>query len=132
MPPAPRTARRPWSHRLAAGVPVVTLGSEGTVGQDDSTPGAFEQRIEIYSPPYLYHGARPVLTNGPTVLHRGGTAEFSTPDPNSLATAKLMRPSAVTHSTDIQQRSIALTITPHNRAMSLQVPPEAGVVPPGW
>jgi hypothetical protein len=111
---------------------VVTLGSERTGGQDDSIPGAFEQRIEIYSPPYLYHGPRPVLTNGPTVLHRGGTAEFSTPDPNSLATAKLMRPSAVTHTTDIQQRSIALTIIPHNRAISLRAPPEAGLVPPGW
>jgi hypothetical protein len=30
---------------------VVTLGPERTGGQDDSTPGAFEQRIEIYSPP---------------------------------------------------------------------------------
>jgi hypothetical protein len=43
-----------------------------------------------------------------------------------------MRPSAVTHTTDIQQRSIALTITRTNHAISLQIPPEAGLVPPGW
>ncbi|MDQ3905950.1 MAG: DUF1929 domain-containing protein [Actinomycetota bacterium] len=111
---------------------VVTLGSERAGGQDDSTPGAFEQRIEIYSPPYLYRGPRPKLTDGPTVLPRGSSAEFSTPDPDSLATAKLMRPSAVTHTTDIQQRSIALTITRKNHAISLQIPPQAALVPPGW
>jgi hypothetical protein len=36
-------------------------------GQDDSAPGGFEQRIEVYSPPYLYRGPRPVLIEGPTV-----------------------------------------------------------------
>lgn len=110
---------------------VITLGSERT-GGDDSTPGAFEQRIEVYSPHYLYRGIRPALTDGPTVLQRGGTATFSTLDPASLATAKLMRPSVVTHATDIQQRSVALTITRRNRAISLRVPADNGLVPPGW
>jgi Domain of unknown function (DUF1929) len=111
---------------------VVTLGSERTLGRDDSSPGAFEQRIEIYSPSYLYRGPRPVITDGSTVLSRGGDAEFSTPDPDSLATAKLMRPSAVTHTTDIQQRSITLTMTRKHHAISLHIPPQAGLVPPGW
>jgi hypothetical protein len=73
-----------------------------------------------------------VLTDGPTVLQRGGTAEFRTPDPDALATAKLMRPSAVTHTTDVQQRSVALRITREAGAISVSVPTEAGLVPPGW
>jgi hypothetical protein len=115
---------------------VITLGSERTGGpgsdQDNSVPGAFEQRIEVYSPPYLYRGSRPVLTEGPTMLQRGGTAAFRTPDPDSITTAKLMRPSAVTHTTDVQQRSIALAITRKPGTVSLRVPGEAGLVPPGW
>lgn len=111
---------------------VVTLGSERLGDDDNSTPGAFEQRIEVYSPPYLYRGSRPVLTVGPTVVPRGGTAEFATADPDSIVTAKLMRPSAVTHTTDVQQRSIALTVVRKDRAISVRVPAEAGLVPPGW
>jgi len=110
---------------------VVTLGSE-RLGGDNGVPGAFEQRIEVYSPPYLYRGSRPALTDGPTVLQHGGTAEFRTPDPDALATAKLMRPSAVTHTTDVQQRSVALSITRKAGAISVSVPTEAGLVPPGW
>jgi len=76
---------------------VVVLGSNPLYGdQDNRTPGRFAQRIEIYPQPYLYQGSRPALPAGPSVLPRGGTAEFRTPDPDASATAKLLRPSAVT------------------------------------
>lgn len=112
---------------------VLVLGSDPLFGDKaNSTPGTFEQRIEIYSPPYLYHGSRPELTDGPTVLPRGTTAEFRTPDPDSLATARLIRPSAVTHATDVGQRSVALDIVRKERGISLTVPTQAGLVLPGW
>ncbi|MGQ0716414.1 MAG: galactose oxidase-like domain-containing protein [Pseudonocardiales bacterium] len=112
---------------------VVVLGSDPLFGdEDNSTPGTFEQRIEIYSPPYLYHGSRPELTDGPTVLERGATAEFRTSDPDSIATARLIRPSAVTHATDVGQRSVALDIVRKDRGISLTVPTQAGLVLPGW
>jgi hypothetical protein len=112
---------------------VVVLGSNPLFGDKaNSTPGTFEQRIEIYSPPYLYHGSRPLLTDGPTAMTRGGTAEFRTPDPESIATARLIRPSAVTHATDVQQRSVALDITRRDGAISLTVPTQAGLVLSGW
>ncbi|MDQ4104690.1 MAG: galactose oxidase early set domain-containing protein [Actinomycetota bacterium] len=111
---------------------VVTLGSEIDGGGDNGEPGAFEQRIEIYSPPYLHRGSRPELTGGPTALPRGGIADFQTPDPSSVAAAKLIRPSAVTHTTDIEQRSVALDITRKDQAISLTVPAQPGLVPSGW
>ncbi len=112
---------------------VVVLGSDSLYGDgDNSTPGTFEQRVEIYSPPYLYHGSRPAITGGPTEIQRGGTAEFPTPNPDSIATAKLIRPSAVTHTTDVEQRSIALAIDRKHGAISLTVPTQAGLVPSGW
>lgn len=112
---------------------VVVLGSNPLYGdQDNRTPGTFEQRIEVYSPPYLYHGPRPALTDGPTVLPRGATAEFRTPDSDAIATAKLIRPSAVTHVTDVEQRSVALDIIRKPGAISVTVPLQAGLVPSGW
>jgi hypothetical protein len=112
---------------------VVVLGSDSLYKDgDNSIPGTFEQRIEVYSPPYLYHGSRPAITDGPTALQRGAIADFTTPDPNSIATAKLIRPSSVTHTTDIEQRSVALDIVRKDGAISLTVPTQAGLVPSGW
>jgi hypothetical protein len=51
---------------------------------------------------------------------------------SDVVTAKLMRPSAVTHTTDVQQRSIALTVVRKDWAISVRVPAEAGLVPPIW
>jgi hypothetical protein len=112
---------------------VVVLGSDSLYKDgDNSIPGTFEQRIEVYSPPYLYHGSRPAITDGPTALQRGAIADFTTPDPHSIATAKLIRPSSVTHTTDVEQRSVALDIVRKDGAISLAVPTQAGLVPSGW
>ena len=43
-----------------------------------------------------------------------------------------MHPSAVTHVTDVQQRSIALTIKHEHGAVALTIPTGAGLVPSGW
>ena len=90
---------------------IVTLGGNPLFGdRADTTEGFFEQRVEIYSPPYLYHGERPSITGGPSQLSRGGTAVFTTPHPEKITAAELIRPSAVTHVTDSEQRLIALTL----------------------
>lgn len=112
---------------------ILTLGGNPLFGNKaDTSPGYFEQRIEIFSPPYLFHGARPRLIDGPLELRHGQTGIFSTPDANTIATARLMRPSAVTHVTDLEQRSIALGLHRMRSAVALTVPSGAGLVPPGW
>jgi hypothetical protein len=111
---------------------IVTMGGDSLYNKTDNGPGKFQQRIEIYSPPYLFHGARPELTGGPTELRRGEAAMFETVSPSSIATAKLMRPSAVTHVTDLEQRSIALTVAPKRGAVELGVPHDEGILPDGW
>lgn len=97
-------------------------------------PGAFETRMEIYSPPYLFRGTRPRLGAGPTVMRRGATVRFASPDAPRIATARLLRPSAVTHTTNLEQRSVALgvRVVPGGGAVALEVPARAGLTPPGW
>lgn len=112
---------------------VVTLGSNPLFADKaDTEPAAFEQRIEIYTPAYLFHGDRPRLTGGPTTLRRGSTAVFTTPDAAGIATARLMRPSSVTHVTDVEQRSVALGVTREGGSVRLSVPGNAALLPPGW
>jgi hypothetical protein len=44
----------------------------------------------------------------------------------------LLRPSAVTHVTDLQQRSIALGLIRRTDAVELSIPDERALVPSGW
>jgi len=118
---------------LLPGGQVLTLGSDALFGDPKNlTPATFEQRIEIYSPPYLFQGARPTVTGGPDSLARGASADFSTPDAANIATARLIRPAAATHVTNLEQRSIALDIVRKDGAVSVRVPPEQSLVPAGF
>jgi len=112
---------------------IVTLGGNPLYGnKSDTTPGFFEQRIEIYSPPYLYHGQRPVITGGPQTVNRGETVHFSTTDANAIQSVSLIRPSAITHVTDSEQRSIALDGLAIAGGITVTIPTSTGLVPSGW
>lgn len=111
---------------------VMTLGSDPLYDGSGKNPGTFEQRIEIYSPPYLHRSPRPRVTGGPSALERGAKGTFATPDASRIAKARLVRPSAVTHTTDVEQRSVALGLERRDGAVRVKVPREPGLVPSGW
>lgn len=110
---------------------VMTMGSDPLFAdEDDTVPGTFEQRIELYSPPYLYAGTRPAITDAPTEISRG--AAFPASASGEVSQARLLRPSAVTHQTDTEQRSVALDVTPRGDGYDLAVPEQEGLTPAGW
>ncbi|WP_433825701.1 galactose oxidase-like domain-containing protein [Actinoplanes sp. CA-015351] len=111
---------------------VITMGSDPIYDRSGKNPGVFEQRIEIYSPPYLFQGARPAAPTGPSLIKRGEKASFATPDAARVREARLVRPSAVTHGTDVDQRSIALGVKRAPGGVTLSVPEKRGLVPAGW
>ncbi|MBO0918779.1 kelch motif-containing protein [Streptomyces laculatispora] len=112
---------------------VMIFGSDSLYSDKANTrPGVFEQRIEIYTPPYLYRDARPELTAGPKRVQRGATAVFTTNQASTIKSAKLMRPSAVTHVTDTDQRSVALDLKKTDGGISVTVPENRALVPSGW
>ncbi len=113
---------------------VLTMGSDPLYGDaEGKTPGTFEQRVEIYSPAYLFRGERPDPLTGPTELERGTTVEFASQDAADITAARLVRPSAVTHQVDPEQRSVALDITDSTPGtLQLSIPEQEGIVPMGW
>ena len=60
----------------------MTVGSDPLFDDaaEHSSRARFEQRIEIYTPPYLFRGARPTITNAPPTLALGRTGDVATPD----------------------------------------------------
>ena len=112
---------------------VATLGSDPLyANKADTISGKFEQRIEIYSPPYLFRGPRPVVTGGPTKVARGGAATFTVPNSADIRKIRLIHPSAATHDTDVEQRSVAVSFTRTANGVRVRIPKPAGLVPLGW
>ncbi|MCI3224069.1 kelch motif-containing protein [Streptomyces sp. NP-1717] len=112
---------------------VMIFGSDSLYADKANTkPGVFEQRIEIYTPPYLFRDSKPALTDGPKRIEHGESGAFTTKDAASIKSAKLLRPSAVTHVTDVEQRSIALDLEKTDDGIEVTVPKNKALVPAGW
>lgn len=112
---------------------VMIFGSDSLYADKANTkPGVFEQRVEIYTPPYLFRDSKPTLTDGPKRIEHGESGVFKTGDAASLKSAKLLRPSAVTHVTDVEQRSIALDMEKTADGVEVTVPKNKALVPAGW
>ncbi|MGW4458874.1 galactose oxidase-like domain-containing protein [Streptomyces albidoflavus] len=115
---------------------VATFGSDSLYGNKENTKlGTFEQRMEVFTPPYLHkaaEGERPVLGKGPKEVKYGATATFATEDAGAITKARLMRPSAVTHTTDVEQRSIDVELKKTKDSVTITVPKDPTLVPPGW
>ncbi len=112
---------------------VMFFGSDSLYGDKANTkPGTFEQRIEIYTPPYLYRDSRPSLSGGPRTIARGATGTFTSQHAATIKKVRLIRPSASTHVTDVDQRSIALDFTASGDKVSVTVPKNRNLVQSGW
>lgn len=108
-----------------------------TAGKDrDNNPLPFkwsEYRVEIFSPPYLFRGPRPVILTAPATLDYGATFKVKSTTPAAITSAVLIRPGAVTHSFNHNQRLIELEITGRtSQQLTLTAPPNAFVAPPGY
>ncbi|MFJ3193985.1 galactose oxidase-like domain-containing protein [Streptomyces griseoviridis] len=112
---------------------VMFFGSDPLYADKANTkPGRFEQRIEIYTPPYLYRDARPTLSGGPQTIARGGSGTFSSPQASAVKKVRLIKPSASTHVTDVDQRSIALDFEVAGDKITVTVPKNKNLVQSGW
>ena len=99
--------------------------------QPDGMPA--ERRLELYSPPYLFKGTRPVITEAPDVVAYGSTVRIRTTQANNIKWVSLIRPSAVTHSLDTEQRVVhvpARHVAPGT--LRLTLPTDRTIAPPGW
>jgi hypothetical protein len=114
---------------------VVTAGGnpkQGTHVEWDDDPNE-EMRLEIYSPPYLFKGPRPVISAVRTEWRYGQTLNISSPDAGHLQWASLIRPGSTTHSFNTSQRLVDLPITAQAAgSVQVKVPAEPNLAPPGW
>ncbi len=96
-------------------------------------PQRYETRLEIYSPPYLFRGTRPVIDDAPTEIGYGDGFALDVSSLGTLDSVTLIRPSATTHSFDSTARAIDLdVVSVGGGSVTVTAPPDGDVAPPGW
>ena len=102
------------------------------VGGGENTQEVKERNYEYYSPPYLFKGARPTITSAPAAIAFGATFTVASPGSASIASVALMRPSAVTHATNMSQGFVPLTFQDNGGTLEITAPSDTGSTPPGY
>lgn len=127
-------ANRRAYHSVAILLPDGRVATAGNECPADTT-------YEIFSPPYLFAwngslASRPEITGLPTIVHLGQEFLIQTPSSSNIRKVVLVRPMAVTHQTDTEQRVIQLIFHPNGpNELSATAPngwyPHA-LAPRGW
>jgi len=118
--------------RLYHSTAVLLLDGRVLVAGSGRAGTAPELNAEIYSPPYLFHGARPVINSAPSQVAYGGTFTINTPDAAGITSIALMRLSASTHGFNNGQSFQRLAFQQTPGALNVTAPANANLAPPGF
>ncbi|MEO7987626.1 MAG: galactose oxidase-like domain-containing protein [Gemmatimonadales bacterium] len=104
---------------------VLNAGSGNGAGAPD------ERNAELFSPPYLLRGVRPVITTAPTEVHYGDQFRVETPQAGQITHVSFIRLGAVTHAFDENQRFQRLAFTADATGLTVTAPSSSNRAPPG-
>jgi Domain of unknown function (DUF1929) len=92
-----------------------------------------ELRLELYYPPYLFKGPRPVIDVAPQLVTYGEVITIETPQAADIQWIHVIKPSVLTHSANCEQRLVDVPFN-INGATTLMasVPNQPNLAPPGW
>lgn len=101
-------------------------------GGQPSPPGHLHRKeAEIFSPPYLFRGPRPVLTAAPASVRYGETFLVETPSGAMVDAVRLIGLSSVTHAFNASQRVVPLDPVVASGGLWVTVPGDSALCPPG-
>ncbi|MEP7227336.1 MAG: galactose oxidase-like domain-containing protein, partial [Gemmatimonadales bacterium] len=122
---------------------VSLLLPDGTVlhgaSGDASVPGSGgaqlyppEKNHQIFSPPYLFKGARPSISSAPGTVGYRETFSVATPNAAQIEDARWIRLGSVTHAFDMSQRANTLSFTRTATGVDITAPDNSKLAPPGY
>jgi hypothetical protein len=96
-----------------------------------TTGGDNQPNAEIYSPPYLFKGARPTISSVPASVGYGQTFFVQTANAASIAKVTWIRLPSATHAFDMNQRINRLSFSQATGGLNVTAPSNANLCPPG-
>ncbi len=115
------------------------LSSGGGICGACDSQGYLAKNAQVFTPPYLFKkdgsgqlAPRPAISSAPGVVNYGAQVRISTPNAASIERVALVRLGAVTHSVDMEQRFIPLSINARDGGkLRATGPANANIAPPG-
>jgi hypothetical protein len=103
-------------------------------GNDHSahSPNWTGKRGQIYSPPYLFKGPRPTISSAPASASYGSSFTVGSADAADIASVALIRPGAVTHAYNMEQRYVPLSFSAAGGSLTVTAPANGNLAPPGY
>jgi hypothetical protein len=120
----------------------VTRGYHGTsvllpdgrvlnAGGGDGAGAPNQRNAELFSPPYLFRGARPTVTGAPASVGYGAKFRILTPNATAITHVSFIRLGAATHAFDANQRFLRLSFTADATGLTVTAPASSNRAPPG-
>jgi len=99
----------------------------GPTSNNDNDPS-----FEVWSPPYLFRGARPTITSVQSGVAHGQSFNISTPNADEIESVVLLKTPSAQHVNDSDGRGLKLEFTrTGSNSLSAVAPPSGNVAPPG-
>jgi hypothetical protein len=95
-------------------------------------PVPSERNHEIFSPPYLFKGARPAISSMPSTVGYGQRFSVVTPNAQQITAVRWIKLGAVTHAFDAGQRANTLSFAATPTGVDVTAPNRAELAPPGY
>ncbi len=105
---------------------VLHTGSGDASGQPD------QRNAELFSPPYLFKGARPTISSAPTRAAYGSAFTVTTADAASITRVALIGLGSVTHAFDMGQRYLTPGFSRTSTGLTVTAPSTRNTAPPGF
>jgi galactose oxidase len=102
---------------------------EGITQQND--PADTHRDAQVFSPPYLFKGARPVISSAPASVGYGETFHVDSPQAGDVTKVSWIKLSSVTHSFNTGQRYNSLAFKVVGAGLDITAPASANASPPG-
>jgi hypothetical protein len=100
-------------------------------GSGDATGARDFYNAELFSPPYLFKGARPTISSAPTAVGYNQSFFLGTPTPSAITRVTLVRLGSVTHAFDANQRFNELKFVRTTGGLTVTTPGSRNIAPPG-
>jgi len=100
-------------------------------GGGDGGRSAIQKNAEIFSPPYLFRGARPRISSAPTTVVYNASFRVVTPDAAAITKVALIRIGSVTHGIDMNGRFQRIGFTRDATGLTMAISNGRNRTPPG-
>jgi hypothetical protein len=122
-------ARARMYHSIAM---VLPDGRVLTAGGGRLAPAPDQPNAQIYSPPYLFKGARPTINSAPATSGYNTVIDVGSPDAASIAKVTLLDLASTTHTHDSNQVFMELPFALAGGTLRVTTPPNSNYAPEGY